>query len=560
MRHSFTLACLLAAASPASADPVCRAVEIHFAPGAPNLQIAVWIEDAEGHYVDTAYLTRLTGIFGLGNRPGEALLKTDFGWPYGRREMVLPVWAHRRNHHYPRIMMGGSCGNSPDTFCMDGSKCGGDCEDSTIAYHSRVSSYEPFYCSPSGASRIDALSCASKGTFAKGAYASGQAFSLYPPRADLMAYSPQVDAPEADFHNANSFSKLNDVVAISRATPRDGKLLDPPVTWYPNDLPDGNYVAWIELSQEADFNKFHSHPNKPDTVAAWDFEGHPFLGQPSVLYRVPFRVAPEGATAATSALAGYSTWDGSDGVIHDPNDATITQGVPGTGAGRLLDQNDGIDKFRMKVVVGACAPGDGGVPDGGPPACVPPDPVAGLALKSTATAIDVSFQTPTQGVAPNRLSIVYREGEAPITDETFFDNTVPATDTPMPTTPGATITTTIDHLQPSTLYTVAVRGISPCNRASHVISTNIATPAQKFATLSGCFVATAAYGTPMAGAVDDLRKVRDQRLLTSAAGRLFVASYYAFSPPLADAIAADKHLRAAARAALQPIVDLMREP
>src|SRR5262249_1649370 len=143
----------LLVAGRATAGPACT-VEIGFAPGAPNLQIVVWIEDAQGTYVDTAYITRLTGQFGLGNRPGEALLKTDFRWPYGRRDMVLPVWAHRRNHHYPKVVMGGGCGgkavNAPLSQCPDGTACAGDCDDTTIAYHSLVSSYEPFYCSPSG--------------------------------------------------------------------------------------------------------------------------------------------------------------------------------------------------------------------------------------------------------------------------------------------------------------------------------------------------------------------------------------------------------------------------
>ena len=89
MRSGLIALCMLAA--PAAADPVCRAVEIRFAPGAAKLQIAVWIEDAQGRYVDTPYVTRLTGQFGLGNRPGEALLKTDFGWPFGRREMVAQI-------------------------------------------------------------------------------------------------------------------------------------------------------------------------------------------------------------------------------------------------------------------------------------------------------------------------------------------------------------------------------------------------------------------------------------------------------------------------------------
>src|SRR6185369_13952946 len=139
--------------SEALADPPCGAVEFRFQPAAYNLQIVVWVEDGKGEVKGTPYITRATGQFGLANRPGAALLKTDCGWPYGRREMVFPVWAHRRNHHYPKVVMGGVCGNAPASICVApspyaGSQCAGQCEDSTIAYHERVSSSEPFYCPP----------------------------------------------------------------------------------------------------------------------------------------------------------------------------------------------------------------------------------------------------------------------------------------------------------------------------------------------------------------------------------------------------------------------------
>ncbi|MSP62177.1 MAG: hypothetical protein EXR72_17960 [Myxococcales bacterium] len=556
--RSLLVAAALLAAAPVSAEPICRAVDLRFAPGAADMQIAVWIETKAGKFVDTAYVTRLTGQFGLANRPGEGLMKTDFRWPYGRREMVLPVWAHRRNKHYPKIMMGGVCGNSPASLCPDKSPCSGDCEDSTIAYHSRVSSYEPFYCSPTGASKIDALSCASKGTFAKGAYADPPAFSLYPPRADLNAFS------QVDSENAKDFAKQNDLVAISRATPLAGKPLDPALSWYSPEVPDGEYVAWIEMSQEADFNAQHNHPNKKDSVDAWDFEGHSFLGQPSVVYQVPFRLGPDGWSAIATSYAGYGSWDGSNGTLTPP-DGTITVGVPGKGAGRLLEQKDGLDVYRMKVLVGSCPHPDGGVADGGggvtdggmpvPPACIPPDAVTELEVKPAATELTVSFRTPALGTAPNRFSVRYHEGLAPITDDNFYE-AISARDPPMPGAPGTVVTTTIDGLLASTEYTVAVRGISPCNKGSQVVAFSTATAQQKFTVLHGCFVATAAYGTPLAGAVDDLRRLRDHHLLDNPAGQLFVAAYYALSPSLANAIATDRRLRTATRAALAPLVDL----
>ena len=35
-------------------------------------------------------------VRGIGNRPGAAQMNSGFHWPYGRREGVLPIWAHRR--------------------------------------------------------------------------------------------------------------------------------------------------------------------------------------------------------------------------------------------------------------------------------------------------------------------------------------------------------------------------------------------------------------------------------------------------------------------------------
>ena len=530
--------------------PLCRSAEIRFAPGSPDLQIVVWIEDSKGTVVDTAYITRLTGQFGLANRPGEALLKTDFRWPFSRREMVAPVWAHRRNKRYPKVVMGGACGNSPNTRCPDGTLCGGDCEDSTIAYHPRVSSYEPFYCSPSGRSKLDALSCASKGTFPKGAYADPPAYSLYPPRADLNAHNPAVDG--ADMLD---FARQNDLVAISRATPPPGKVLSPAVSWFPKAaLPDGNYVAWIELSQESDFNAHHNHPNRADSVKEWDFEGRPFLGQPSVVYKVPFVLDRRGGTYSTRAYAGYGAWDGRSGTLTAP-DGTISD-QPGTGAGRLLDLTEGGQSFRLQVVVGGCGPiPDGGVPmDGGVP-CQAPDAATHLELVPSPTAIQVSFRGPAAGVAAARYAVRYREGDTPIT-EASFDTALAAPDLPPPSSPGESVSVRLPGLVAERAYTVAVRSYSACNLGSPVLSRSTATPRQAYTTLNGCFVATAAFGSPLAPSVDALRRLRDRRLLHHPAGQLLVASYYALSPPLAEAIAEDRRLRSAARGALSPLVEL----
>lgn len=71
---------------------------------------------------------------------------------------------------------------------------------------------------------------------------------------------------------------------------------------------------------------------------------------------------------------------------------------------------------------------------------------------------------------------------------------------------------------------------------------------------SGCFIATAAFGTPFALEVDVLRTWRDQRLLKSSLGRRFVAFYYRMSPPVANLIATRPVVKCVIRWLLSPLV------
>ena len=74
----------------------------------------------------------------------------------------------------------------------------------------------------------------------------------------------------------------------------------------------------------------------------------------------------------------------------------------------------------------------------------------------------------------------------------------------------------------------------------------------------GCFIATAAYGTPSAHEIDILRQFRDECLLETAAGRAFVAAYYRTSPPIADFIAEHEALRPFVREVLvDPLVHVV---
>jgi len=171
-----------------------------------------------------------------------------------------------------------------------------------------------------------------------------------------------------------------------------------------------------------------------------------------------------------------------------------------------------------------------------------------------AISIDLSFSSAATGTPTNRFDVRYRD--AAIDDGSFTLANPSDMTPPPPGLPGSTVTTSISGLKPQSSYYVAVRAFSICDAPSPIVVAQSSTKTQKFVVLHGCFIATAAYGSPMAAELDALRAVRDRALLTNPLGRLAVASYYAMSPPIARAIASDDRLRAGARAVLRPIVDV----
>jgi hypothetical protein len=82
---------------------------------------------------------------------------------------------------------------------------------------------------------------------------------------------------------------------------------------------------------------------------------------------------------------------------------------------------------------------------------------------------------------------------------------------------------------------------------------NIA-PASGGGSKSGCFIATAAYGSYLDPHVKILRNFRDEVLLKSRLGTAFVTFYYKHSPPIADYIAQHETLRTIFRLLLTPVI------
>ncbi|PYT67157.1 MAG: hypothetical protein DMG39_24735 [Acidobacteria bacterium] len=71
---------------------------------------------------------------------------------------------------------------------------------------------------------------------------------------------------------------------------------------------------------------------------------------------------------------------------------------------------------------------------------------------------------------------------------------------------------------------------------------------------SGCFIATAAYGSYLDSHVRVLREFRDHHPVSNIAGRYFVQFYYRNSPGLAAVIGRSRTLRAMTRWLLTPLV------
>lgn len=554
-----------------------RILQLHFVPAAPRAQFAVWIESPDGVYLRTLGITQAVSLYGIGNRPGAMEMNSGYRWPYGRREGVLPVWGHRR-------------ASAPGAELFHRVIFQNRLTEGYASRTSEDSTRDDYFClsfdrSRSGQGALDAMSCASVFNSDKGRYitdedvAGGYAepiiengggeylldlFSLYPPRRDVRRCSSPGcrDRADVDLYDADARRVMPEIDAVTMATARAGSPVDIVFT-VPDEWAPGTYTVYVETNVEGDPNESFPAPPIASDYSQWDTWaigfGYSYRGQPSVVYRMDVALDENGATASTLTPAGYGSVDGrgsSGGDMHEM-DGSITMDPdthPGSGGDRLQI----VDGARVTATV---------IP---PVMCdenTPPGTIEGFAVSQYSDRrqahhwAHVTFVAPTDDQHVTRYEL--RFAQTPITDLESFTRAMPgqaanlasqAVEIPTSAAPGQSVSFDIGQLTFSSHYWVAVRALDGCNASGPIAVTEFTTPAIEFTTVSPCFVATAAYGSPMASEVGALRRFRDRYLMSSELGHALVSAYYEVGPVLADAIRDDEDRRTAARSLLAPVV------
>jgi hypothetical protein len=517
-------------------------------------QIAVWVESADrARFVDTLMVTSLTAKRGIGNRPGVWNMPSGPKQPYGKRTMVLPVWGWSRGVLYDQVIM------------QDG-------QEGWMGFHEPISSPDPYFCRPMSFSEIDvdAVSCPTKVfNSAKGRFAPELPKLPYPPRGDLNPAnisSNDCDTPSSSMPCASSaqrFASVNDLDAVAAATPPFGRTHEGYWT-IPAALAEGDYALMLEVNREFDQTAQHTYPAHDDTMlsqSGFTQTGLPNnIGQPSVVFRVPFRVGDQPGFGSTDSLAGYADFDGATGTLHPP-DSTISNG-PGSGAGRLLsiptpwpDQPATMGKLFVRVDCGQSENGQSRQCEPPPP---PPAPVTDMVvLRTDATSAKIEFRHSGDGGRPVLgYDVRIRQGEQGSTEENFLQ-AIPVAHVD-PADPGSMASFTIGELKPLTTYVVGVRAKGRCGAQSALTQQMFTTADLEFTQLTGCFIATAAYGSALAESVHILRRLRDRVRSDSALTGAVVDLYERSSPPLATVLGNTEVGRAIVRQVLAPAVELLR--
>jgi hypothetical protein len=542
---------------------VCHTISVGVQPQAATTltldeppQIVAWVEKPDGTYVDTIYITQETGRFGLGNRPGRWDFQSGPMWPYGRRVSTFPVWAHRHGQTFKVVEFQNSPDNPLDCATVGGGT--GDaytnCGENDLSHPFNQSSREPHYCQPlcenqcnqqetdKWRTAVDAMTCATTAFTDKGKFAAsvpaGDVSTLYPPRTDAIR-SATTDSP-----SVSMYKQMNPFDAVSQATPVEGT--EAALSWvFPQNLPQGDYVMWVEVNKEFDLNATYNESSYPPAMGIiYGVYGIPYLGQPSLVYKLPFTVDLADHTVGTVQYAGYGDPTGRDGEIRPP-DGTIETSTPGSGASRLQIMTDG-NRVRVTSHVEL---------DSTPPA----DPANLETMAVASNKIDLGFIAPgddgDMGTV-QRYDVRYLVGE-PVTDANW-DRAWPSTTVVTPVPAGQMQMVELTGLLPSTDYSIGIRATDNCYNSSHVVSTKATTAAAQIGEVDACFIATAAYGSLMANDVEMLRHFRDSVLQQTVLGELAVETYYTFGPAVAGVVSQSELLRETARDALRPLVSAVR--
>lgn len=566
-----------------------RVIDIEYTP-TRRAQIAVWIASEDGTYLRTLALTQSVALYGIGNRPGALQMNSGFRWPYGRREGALPVWAHARAAApgavpFRRVIFQdrlseGHASRSASDFSRDDYFC------------------LSFNAANSQRNALDAVTCASVFNSDKGRYVTQADVdegyrepaesapqvqapyalgldSLYPPRRDVRRCTTPgcYDHADVDLYNADARRVMPEIDAVTTATP-PGDVPQHLMFSVPEDWTSGTYYVFLEINVEGDYAPEWGPEQYPtprsDTgllSEQWDYwamnYGYPYRGQPSVVYRVPVRIGAS-EVVTEDAPFGYGSLEGRgpDGGAITPLDESIVDDpvmLPGSGADRLRLEDDGT-RIRVRAQAAeACATNRA------------PEAIQGLEVSQYHERRDAHRYAHLSFVAPadddGVVAYEVRFSDEAITDVASFLRARPANaasmeiealQLPVNVPAGESIEVDLGGLSFERHYWFAVRAVDACNAASEIAVTEYTTPAIQFTTVSPCFVATAAYGTPMADEIGVLRRFRDRHLRTSPIGQALVDAYYAVGPDLAAAIAQDDGRREAVRTLLSPVVALAR--
>jgi hypothetical protein len=393
------LIALTATSSLPSIAEAQRVIELEYTP-TRRAQIAVWVAREDGSYLATLSLTQSVSLYGIGNRPGALQMNSGYRWPYGRREGVLPVWAHARASEPGALLF-------PRVIFQDRVSEGWASRSATFDF-SRDDHFCLAFRGDSSRDGLDAVSCPSIFNSDKGRYLTSDdvargylepmetvpgvsatfaldPFSLYPPRRDVRRCTNAgcYDHPDVDRFQDDARAVMPELDAITIATP-PGEMPQRLVFDVPEAWEDGPHHVFVEVNTEGDYapdwgpSQFPT-PRTDRTRPVheqWDGyaedTGYPYRGQPSVVYRLTVDIGSTTTVEAAQPI-GYGSVDGrgSDGGAITSMDGSImddASGAPGSGVDRLhaLDPSGARVRLRSE----------------GPEACmenVRPGPIEGLA-------------------------------------------------------------------------------------------------------------------------------------------------------------------------------------